>query len=82
MSELNVSQVEQALQGYNDPYLGSDLVSSGCVQGIEVQDGKVFVSRATARFTAVVDLPTPPLPDEMAMMFLTCAMASCSVCVL
>ncbi|MAQ99289.1 MAG: iron-sulfur cluster carrier protein ApbC [Oceanospirillaceae bacterium] len=44
MSELNVSQVEQALQGYNDPYLGSDLVSSGCVQGVEVHDGKVSVS--------------------------------------
>src|SRR5713101_3148204 len=28
-------------------------------------------ANATARFTATVDFPTPPLPDETAMMFLT-----------
>ncbi|OQC04925.1 MAG: hypothetical protein BWX79_02393 [Alphaproteobacteria bacterium ADurb.Bin100] len=29
-------------------------------------------ARANARFTAVVLLPTPPLPEATAMMFLTC----------
>jgi hypothetical protein len=28
-------------------------------------------ANATARFTAVVDFPTPPLPEAIAMMFLT-----------
>ena len=28
-------------------------------------------ARASARLTAVVDLPTPPLPEATAMMFLT-----------
>jgi hypothetical protein len=30
---------------------------------------------ASARFTAVVDLPTPPLPEATAMMFFTCGIS-------
>ena len=34
------------------------------------------LARATAKLLATVDLPTPPLPDAMAIIFLTPARAS------
>ena len=40
-------------------------------------------ARARARFTAVVDLPTPPLPEATAMMFFTSGISltpRCTLC--
>jgi hypothetical protein len=40
-------------------------------------------ARASARLTAVVDLPTPPLPEATAMMFFTFGITfrpRCTVC--
>ncbi|MNH36901.1 hypothetical protein D3C79_977430 [compost metagenome] len=39
-------------------------------------------ARASARLAAVVDLPTPPLPEATAMTFLTLAMAGTWACAL
>ncbi len=44
MSELTVSQVEQALSGYQDPYLESDLVSAGCIESLAINGTRVSVS--------------------------------------
>jgi ATP-binding protein involved in chromosome partitioning len=41
MSTISREQVETALAGYIDPYLGQDLVSAKCVNDITVGDGQV-----------------------------------------
>ena len=43
MAELTRQAVEQALQGVEDPHLGQDLVSAGCVESITVEGGTVQV---------------------------------------
>ena len=35
MSDINRSQVEDALKGYQDPYLNTDLFSAGAVKDDE-----------------------------------------------
>jgi len=42
MTDLRV-QVEQALKGYTDPYLNTDLVSAGAVKSIEIDGASVKV---------------------------------------
>ncbi len=44
MSELNTAAVETALSGYHDPYLGTDLISAGCVGSLEISGDKVSIS--------------------------------------
>ena len=44
MTQLDKHQVEQALAGYTDPYLQTDLVSAGAVQDIRILGGQVNVS--------------------------------------
>ena len=44
MSELTASQVEQALSGYQDPYLDSDLVSAGCLESLDIRGAAVAVT--------------------------------------
>ncbi len=43
MGEPSRLQVEMALKGHEDPYLGKDLVSAGAVRDIRVADGRVEV---------------------------------------
>ena len=44
MSTVSQTQVEEALKGYNDPYLEKDLVSSNAIKAIEVDGNKVKVN--------------------------------------
>jgi len=41
MSQLSREQVESALRGYSDPYLGQDLVSAKAVKGIAIEGERV-----------------------------------------
>jgi len=43
MSEVTREQVESAIKGYLEPDLGKDLVSAGCVKGIEIEGDRVKV---------------------------------------
>ncbi len=43
MSEVTKAQVEEALKGYVDPYLGKDLVAAGVVKSIVIDGGSVKV---------------------------------------
>jgi ATP-binding protein involved in chromosome partitioning len=43
MSDVSRSQVEAALKGYTEPYMGKNLVSAQCVKEISVDGGKVKV---------------------------------------
>jgi ATP-binding protein involved in chromosome partitioning len=43
MTAVSRQQIETALQQYQDPYLGRDLVSSGCVKAIETDAGQVGI---------------------------------------
>mgnify|MGYP001071431884 FL=1 len=43
MTEVSLSQVEEALKGYQDPYLNADLFTAGAVKNIEINDGEVKV---------------------------------------
>ena len=44
MAELTKAAVEEAIGGYIDPYLETDLVSAKCVKSIEVDAGRVQVA--------------------------------------
>jgi ATP-binding protein involved in chromosome partitioning len=44
MSDVSRSQVEAALKGYTEPYMGKDVVSTQCVKEISVDGGKVKVT--------------------------------------
>ncbi len=44
MTEVSSAAVESALAAYQDPYLGRDPVSAGCVESIALDGGKVAVS--------------------------------------
>lgn len=43
MSEVSLSQVEEALKGYQDPYLNTDLFTAGAVKNIDIAHGQVKV---------------------------------------
>ncbi len=43
MNDVSREQIEAALRGWQEPYLGTDLASANAVHGIEVKDGRVFV---------------------------------------
>lgn len=43
MSDINRSQVEDALKGYQDPYLNTDLFSAGAVKDIQISGSAVTV---------------------------------------
>lgn len=43
MSDALRSQVEEALKGYQDPYLDTDLFVAGAVKNIDIKDGQVKV---------------------------------------
>ena len=43
MSEVTKEQVEEAIKGYQEPNLGQDLVSAGCVQGVVIEGDRVKV---------------------------------------
>ena len=55
MNDPRLNLIRTAIENHTDPFLGETL---GAAQ-------------ARARFAATVDLPTPPLPEATAMMFLT-----------
>ena len=44
MSELTKAAVEEAIGGYIDPYLETDLVSAKCVKSVETDSGRVRVA--------------------------------------
>ena len=44
MGELTKAAVEEAIAGYIDPYLETDLKSAKCLKSVEVDDGRVRVS--------------------------------------
>ena len=46
MSEVTKEQVEEAIKGYLEPNLEQDLVSAGCVKGIEIEGDQVKVKVA------------------------------------
>ena len=46
MSEVTKEQVEAAIKGYLEPNLEQDLVSAGCVKGIEIEGDQVKVKVA------------------------------------
>ncbi len=60
MTDLRV-QVEQALKGYTDPYLNTDLVSAGAVKSIEI-DG------ASVKVDILLDYPSEYLKTGIAQM--------------
>jgi len=43
MSAVTKEQIEAAIKDYQEPHLGQDLVSAGCVKGIEVEGDQVRV---------------------------------------
>ena len=43
MTEVSRQQIEQALQQYQDPYLGNDLVSAACIKSIQTNAGQVSI---------------------------------------
>lgn len=43
MSSIERSNIERALSQYQDPYLKTDLISAGCLRGIEIDGTKVTV---------------------------------------
>lgn len=43
MTSIDRSAVEQALTRYQDPYLNTDLLSAGCLQSLNINDGQVSV---------------------------------------
>ena len=43
MGELTKAAVEEAIGGYTDPYLETDLVSAKCVKSVEADGGRVRV---------------------------------------
>ena len=43
MIEISIRDVQEALQGYTDPYLKSDLITAGAVRDIQIQNGEVRV---------------------------------------
>lgn len=43
MTSIDRSAVEQALTRYQDPYLKTDLLSAGCLQSLQITDGRVSV---------------------------------------
>ncbi|MGM0593744.1 MAG: iron-sulfur cluster carrier protein ApbC [Pseudomonadota bacterium] len=43
MSDESQAKIEAALKGYEDPYLGKDLVSAGCVKRLEVDGDKARI---------------------------------------
>ncbi|MFA5677952.1 MAG: iron-sulfur cluster carrier protein ApbC [Pseudomonas sp.] len=43
MTSIDRSAVEQALTRYQDPYLNTDLLSAGCLQSLQIKDGRVSV---------------------------------------
>jgi ATP-binding protein involved in chromosome partitioning len=44
MGELTRAAVEEAIAGYIDPYLGTDLISAKSLKSVEVDDGRVRVA--------------------------------------
>ena len=43
MSDVTKEQVEEAIKGYTEPNLEKDLVSAGCVKGVEIEGDQVRV---------------------------------------
>ncbi|MGH8377840.1 MAG: iron-sulfur cluster assembly protein, partial [Gammaproteobacteria bacterium] len=59
MSDISREQIETALRGWREPYLGTDLVSANAVRDIRVQDGRVSV-------TVELGFPAGGYPTELA----------------
>ncbi|MEW7979809.1 MAG: iron-sulfur cluster carrier protein ApbC [Candidatus Sedimenticola endophacoides] len=43
MAELSKERIEEAIKGYVEPHLGKDLVSAGCVKGVDIDSDGVKV---------------------------------------
>jgi ATP-binding protein involved in chromosome partitioning len=43
MSEVTKEQVEEAIKGYLEPHLEQDLVSAGCIKGVEIEGDRVKI---------------------------------------
>lgn len=79
MTQLDRNQVEQALAGYTDPYLQSNLLSAGAVQDIRIEMGRVDV-------VIELDYPSEYLKNGVAQLLQTaienldgCAQANVSI---
>lgn len=59
MSEVTKDQVQSALKGFDDPYVGKNLIDSNAVKDIQVEGGKVSLK-------VVVGYPAKNFKDELA----------------